>query len=471
MDRQTYGVALVLLAVSSTAAQEPGVLAIDEEAGRYAFSFQGEADALNMCGTTGCEVVATFSACLGLGHSSPTQGRSIWTWVEATTEGGARQGALDECERAGGPACAVLNAFCAEAPAVEAAAPGSAQENLFWESIRESTDPADFEAYLRQYPRGAFRALARNRLARLGPPASAAAPAAGARPEAAEFGGDSLCEERPRGVPCWMEVANRPGCYVWNPNPQPEETVTWTGGCSGGFAEGAGSLRWAFGGTEQVATGGRLQGGRMDGTWSVTEQGPDGRDPRRFEATFADGRPQAEEPAVEPPGQSAESEELPVPPPRPTDADPVAAEARDCASLTDSHAWVARPANSNPEFHGNIAWDALVENACGSAVAVFVKAAAWNRRNEVVARRQWHYEPNFWERLDSGETRWYCRDARDVVGSPDDDAYENGCGLLDSRNLALRTPVDITVTYSMSACWVGRDDSCEEPTDPEPPTR
>ena len=81
------------------------MLAIDPEAGRYAFSFDGESDALNMCGTTGCEVVATFSACLGLGYSSPTQGRDVWTWVEAVTEGAARQGALDECERAGGPAC------------------------------------------------------------------------------------------------------------------------------------------------------------------------------------------------------------------------------------------------------------------------------------------------------------------------------------------------------------------------------
>ena len=38
------------------------------------------------------------------------------------------------------------------------------QENLFWESIRESPSPADFEAYLRQFPDGMFRALAANRL-------------------------------------------------------------------------------------------------------------------------------------------------------------------------------------------------------------------------------------------------------------------------------------------------------------------
>ena len=39
------------------------------------------------------------------------------------------------------------------------------QENVFWESIRESTNPGDFEAYLRQYPTGVYRLLAANRLA------------------------------------------------------------------------------------------------------------------------------------------------------------------------------------------------------------------------------------------------------------------------------------------------------------------
>lgn len=49
-------------------------------------------------------------------------------------------------------------------------------EMVFWESIRSSTDPADFRAYLEQYPRGRFAALARNRLAALAP--QPAAPAA-----------------------------------------------------------------------------------------------------------------------------------------------------------------------------------------------------------------------------------------------------------------------------------------------------
>jgi hypothetical protein len=41
-------------------------------------------------------------------------------------------------------------------------------ETMFWESIRQSTNPADFRAYLEQYPQGRFAPLARNRLAALG---------------------------------------------------------------------------------------------------------------------------------------------------------------------------------------------------------------------------------------------------------------------------------------------------------------
>ncbi len=50
---------------------------------------------------------------------------------------------------------------------------------MFWESIRESGNASDFEAYLRQYPAGAYRVLATTRRAAL-------RPAAGADPAAVE---------------------------------------------------------------------------------------------------------------------------------------------------------------------------------------------------------------------------------------------------------------------------------------------
>ena len=53
------------------------------------------------------------------------------------------------------------------------------QENLFWQSIVNSTDPADFEAYLEVFPNGVFRRLAENRLAALRSPGGNAPASAG----------------------------------------------------------------------------------------------------------------------------------------------------------------------------------------------------------------------------------------------------------------------------------------------------
>lgn len=69
------------------------------------------------------------------------------------------------------------------------------KESLFWESIKDSTDAADFEAYLAQFPEGVFAPLAKNRIAVLsqpaqatpaGPTQTAPAPAAATIPPAAE---------------------------------------------------------------------------------------------------------------------------------------------------------------------------------------------------------------------------------------------------------------------------------------------
>jgi len=47
------------------------------------------------------------------------------------------------------------------------------REALFWTSVKDGTDPAGFEAYLKQYPQGTFAALARQRLAGVSPAARA----------------------------------------------------------------------------------------------------------------------------------------------------------------------------------------------------------------------------------------------------------------------------------------------------------
>jgi class 3 adenylate cyclase len=64
------------------------------------------------------------------------------------------------------------------------ASDGAEFELTFWESIKESRDPAEFTAYLERYPEGAFAALAETRRqALLAEPASPAADAAAADPE------------------------------------------------------------------------------------------------------------------------------------------------------------------------------------------------------------------------------------------------------------------------------------------------
>ncbi len=58
----------------------------------------------------------------------------------------------------------------AQAPAAPKAAPAAGDteaELLFWQSVKDSRDGADFEAYLKQYPAGRFADIAKNRLKRL----------------------------------------------------------------------------------------------------------------------------------------------------------------------------------------------------------------------------------------------------------------------------------------------------------------
>ena len=60
------------------------------------------------------------------------------------------------------------------APSITETAATTQQETLFWETIKESSDPRSFEAYLAQYPSGAFSVLARLKLEQLGETRTAA---------------------------------------------------------------------------------------------------------------------------------------------------------------------------------------------------------------------------------------------------------------------------------------------------------
>ena len=70
---------------------------------------------------------------------------------------------------------------------------------------------------------------------------------------------------------------------------QREETVTWTGGCSGGLATGAGTLEWrgrdADGEASSETSTGQLQNGRFHGHWTLRAS-----DGTVVEGSYADGK-------------------------------------------------------------------------------------------------------------------------------------------------------------------------------------
>lgn len=85
----------------------------------------------------------------------------------------------------------------------------------------------------------------------------------------AQTGGADPAQPRPPAPPTgsiaapdhpgWT-VDARNGCWVWNPNPQQEETVIWTGLCPEGPATGEGLLAWRY------IEGGEPRGERYLGT-------------------------------------------------------------------------------------------------------------------------------------------------------------------------------------------------------------
>ena len=84
------------------------------------------------------------------------------------------------------------------------------------------------------------------------------------------------CVAQPEGAACWMEVVNQPECYVWNLSLQTDESATWSGACSEGWAQGTGTLTWSWVRDSEQQTReetGRLQDGQKQGDWVVRTPG------------------------------------------------------------------------------------------------------------------------------------------------------------------------------------------------------
>jgi len=69
--------------------------------------------------------------------------------------------------------------------------------------------------------------------------------------------------------PGWVADA-RTGCKVWDANPQPNESISWSGACRNGLAQGRGVLQWFQSGQPAALAKGRWQGGKMNGHGVVT---------------------------------------------------------------------------------------------------------------------------------------------------------------------------------------------------------
>ncbi len=65
-------------------------------------------------------------------------------------------------------------------------------------------------------------------------------------------------------APDWITTTNQP-CKVWNPEPQPNESVTWSGECKDGFASGRGTLSWTENGKPDVVYQGDYANGKRNG--------------------------------------------------------------------------------------------------------------------------------------------------------------------------------------------------------------
>jgi len=65
-------------------------------------------------------------------------------------------------------------------------------------------------------------------------------------------------------------IADSLGCKVTNPQPQPIETITWSGHCKDGFVDGAGTVAWFSEGKVNGITSGTFKEGKLNGKGYVT---------------------------------------------------------------------------------------------------------------------------------------------------------------------------------------------------------
>ena len=198
-----------------------------------------------------------------------------WQSSRAARPTGYLDGAAVESLRsagASGPAVAGVAPAASPAPAAAPPAGSPELEGLFWQSIMNSTNAAEFEAYLRRFPTGLFSELAQARLAALRSPAAAApgatgtrvgsagAPASGSRVAGARVSGAAGLAF---GAAAGGDVGRRPGEVFRDCEVCPEMVVLPGGGLAlGRYEVTVGEYR-AF----ASATGGGGNGCELGDSW------------------------------------------------------------------------------------------------------------------------------------------------------------------------------------------------------------
>lgn len=99
---------------------------------------------------------------------------------------------------------------------------------------------------------------------------------------------EDTCAGKPEESACWQELDNQPGCYLWNSSLGVNSTVTWSGECTGGLAEGTGEIirNWESDGKQRMETEtGQLKDGKQQGHWVIRST-----DGHVAEGPYADGK-------------------------------------------------------------------------------------------------------------------------------------------------------------------------------------
>ena len=98
------------------------------------------------------------------------------------------------------------------------------------------------------------------------------------------FRPEPICAGHADGAQCWKELESHPGFYVWDTHYYPDQTVTWTGGCSDSLVSGTGTSKWIRG-SEAFEASGLYRNGKATGHW--VQRSSDGN---TLEGSYMDGK-------------------------------------------------------------------------------------------------------------------------------------------------------------------------------------